>query len=122
MSGAVTAAAVGGAALASGAVTAGTAAAIGLGAGSMVAQSRAAKKGLEQQQRAQAQNLANAKRAQGQAEQSFAAANQKQPNVRGIREAAARQGSGGQSSTMLTGPSGISSGQLSLSGNTILGA
>lgn len=122
MSGAVTAAAVGGAALASGAVTAGTAAAIGLGAGSMVAQNRAAKKGLQQQQRAQAQNLANAKQAQARADQNFRAANQKQPNVRGIREAAARQGSGGQSSTMLTGPSGVASNQLSLSGNTMLGA
>ncbi len=121
MSGAVTAAAVGGAAMGLGA-TAATAAAVGIGAGSMVAQSKAAKKQLNMQERAQAQNLANAKKAQGQAQQAFAAANQKQPNVRGIREAAARQGSGGQSSTMLTGPSGINSSQLSLSGNTILGA
>jgi len=121
MSGAVTAAAVGSAALGLGA-TAATAAAVGIGAGSMIAQSKSAKKQLGMQQRAQAQNLANAKKAQGQAEQNFAAANQKQPNIRGIREAAARQGSGGQSSTMLTGPSGIASSQLSLSGNTMLGA
>ena len=119
MSGAVVAAGVGAAAMGLGA-TALTAAAVGIGAGTMVSQNQNAKKALGAQNAAQAQNVQMAKAAQGQAAEGFAAANRKQPNIRGIQQANERQSRGGQASTMLTGPGGVGNNLLNLGGGSSL--
>lgn len=79
------------------------------------------KKAMENQERAQAQQLAQAQSAQRRSEMAQNAANRRQPDVGGIMERAGQQAGGGPSSTMLTGPGGVDPSQLSLGRSTLLG-
>jgi len=139
MSGAVTAAVVGGAAYGLGA-TAATAVAVGLGAGTLKAQNDNAKESLENQKRAQAQNVAmakealdNQKRAQAEnvalakdaakkQDEALNAANPKRADVAGILGRMRQQGPQGTGNTYLTSPQGVDMANLNLGRNTVLGA
>lgn len=90
--------------------------AIGVGASIYNGQQQASaqKKALTQAQ-TQAQSQANA------ADQAMNAANKKQPDTRNSIDAAMAAGRGGQSGTMLTGPSGVDPNSLSLGKTTLLG-
>ncbi len=133
MSGAVTAAVVGGAAYAATAGTAlaigaGTAAAIGIGAGAMKNQydqgkaaQKSAQQGLQMQQQAQAESV---KQAEAQAEisqQAVNRANRATPDTAAIMSEAGQAAKSGGSGTMLTGPMGVDPNQLALGKNTLLG-
>ena len=76
---------------------------------------------MRNQEKAQAQQLAQAQRQQRQSEMAMNAANRRQPDVSGIMERAGRQAGGGPSATMLTGPGGVDPSQLSLGRSTLLG-
>jgi len=133
MSGAVTAAVVGGAAYAATAGTAlaigaGTAAAIGVGAGAMknqYDQGKAAqasqKKGLEMQQQAQDTAVKQADAQASQSQQAINRSNQASPDTASIMSEAGQAAKGGGAGTMLTGPMGVDPNQLALGKNTLLG-
>ena len=96
--------------------------AVGTGA-SIIAgeQSRKQQKAaLGEQQRAQAQQAAQAAMQQRRSEQRMAGAARREPDVQGIM-AAAQQTQGGPTSTMLTGPMGVSPQDLNLGRSTLLG-
>ena len=127
MSGVVTAAAVGGAALAVGgtAMTIGTAAAIGLGAGAMKNQydqgkaaQAAGEKSLQQQQAAQTQNVQAAEAQASQSQQAMNRANQATPDTAAIMAGAGNKPGG---TTLLTGAGGVDPNALMLGKNTLLG-
>ena len=121
MSGAVTAAVVGGAAYGLGA-TAATAVAVGLGAGTLKAQNDNAKDALENQKRAQAENVAMAKEAAKKQDEALNAANPKRADVAGILGRMRQQGPQGTGNTYLTSPQGVDMANLNLARNTVLGA
>jgi hypothetical protein len=73
------------------------------------------------QEKAQNQARANADRQAAAADQAFNRANQKQPDASAILSASGQAGRPGASSTMLTGPAGITPDMLNLGKNTLLG-
>jgi hypothetical protein len=133
MSGAVTAAVIGGGAYLATAGTAlaigaGTAAAIGLGAGAMKNQYDQGKAAQASQERglalqALAQNDA-VKQADAQAQSSSQAvnrANRATPDTAAIMSEAGQAAKGGGAGTMLTGASGVNPNDLKLGKSTLLG-
>jgi uncharacterized protein HemX len=80
------------------------------------------KKALQQQRQAQTQAEQQALDQQRRSEQAQNAANQKTPDLSAILARAATSGASGVSSTMLTGPGGVSTGGLNLGGKTLLGS
>ena len=74
------------------------------------------------QKSAQQQAMANANAQAKAADEATNRANQKQPDTSAILSAAMQAGKGGQSGTMLTGPSGVQSSDLSLGKSTLLGS
>lgn len=99
----------------SGAVTA-----VAIGTAAVAASSiYSANKQAEAQKSAQRSAEAQAQKQQQQAESEFNRANQKAPDLAGIIASNKRaEGAGG---TMLTGPQGVDTGSLSLGKNTLLG-
>lgn len=127
MSGAVTAAVIGGAAYGLGA-TAVTAAAIGIGGGMLVNQAqqgqaaqKAQQQGLEMQRQAQAQATQAAQAQAKAADQAMNRANRKSPNMSTIGGAGGVSGGNAPSGTMLTGPQGVDTQQMTLGKSTLLG-
>lgn len=84
-------------------------------------QQGAQKKALAQQTQAQQQAEANALSTERKSEVAQNAANQQVPNVAAILARAAKMGNQGISSTMLTGPAGVTA-PLSLGKTTLLGS
>ena len=78
------------------------------------------KQALGEQQRAQADQAKRAAMQQRRSEQAMAGAARREPNVQKIM-AAAQENAGGPSSTMLTGPMGVSPQDLNLGRSTLLG-
>lgn len=114
MSGAITAAAI---------VTA--AAAVGGTVMSAVQGSKQAdaqEKALKSQNTAQGEAKAAALSTARKADLAQNEANQKTPDIASILARAAKDSKGGIGSTMLTGPSGVNPGQLSLGGTSLLGS
>lgn len=114
---AATAAATGAAVVGAAAAAAGAGYSIVAGQEGKKQQQRA----MDQQERAQAQQLAQTQAQQRRSEMAMNAANRRQPDVSGIMERAGQQAGGGPSSTMLTGPGGVDPTQLSLGRSTLLG-
>jgi len=85
-------------------------------------QQGAQKKALKAQTTAQQTAEANALSSERKAAVAENAANKRAPNVASILARAATMGNSGLSSTMLTGPGGVSSGGLDLGKSTLLGA
>lgn len=79
------------------------------------------KQALAAQNQAQQQAEANALSTERKSEVAQNAANQRTPNIAAILQRAATMGSTGLSSTMLTGPTGVSSSSLNLGKSTLLG-
>ena len=79
-------------------------------------------KNAKAQKSAQEQAMANAEKQAKAADEATNRANQKQPDTSAILSAAMQAGKGGQSGTMLTGPSGVQSSDLSLGKSTLLGS
>jgi hypothetical protein len=73
------------------------------------------------QESAQNQARANADRQAAAADQALNRANQKHPDASAILSAAGQAGRAGPSSTMLTGPAGVTPDMLNLGKNTLLG-
>ena len=73
------------------------------------------------QNRSQRQALANSRAAAQSADEANNRANQKRPNANAILSAAQQAARGGMGGTMLTGPQGVSSSELSLGKSTLLG-
>lgn len=84
-------------------------------------QQAAQKKALAQQTQAQQQAEANSLSTERQSAVAENAANQQTPNVAAILARAAQMGNAGLSSTMLTGPTGVTSG-MNLGKATLLGS
>lgn len=114
-----------------GSISLGTLAAV-IGAGAAVASTgygvyagqknqAAQKKALVQQTQAQQTAEANSLSTERQSAIAQNAANQQTPNVSAILARAAQQGNQGLSSTMLTGPGGVTTG-LNLGKSTLLGS
>jgi uncharacterized protein HemX len=80
------------------------------------------KKALAAQNTAQQQAEANSLSTERQSAVAENAANQQKPNVSAILARAATMGNNGLSSTMLTGPTGVSAGNLNLGKQTLLGS
>lgn len=115
----------------SGAITLGTVAAL-VGAGAAVGstaygvyngqkQQGEQKKSLASQNQAQQEAEANSLSTERQAAVAQNAANQQTPNVASILARAAQMGNSGLSSTMLTGPGGVTGG-MPLGKSTLLGS
>jgi uncharacterized protein HemX len=81
----------------------------------------AQKKSLAQQTQAQQQAEQNSLSTERKSEVAENAANQQTPNVSAILARAATMGNNGLSSTMLTGPTGVTSG-MNLGKQTLLGS
>ena len=73
------------------------------------------------QKRAQRQALANSRATAQSADEANNRANQKRPNANATLAAAQQAARGGMGGTMLTGPQGVSSSELSLGKSTLLG-
>jgi len=84
-------------------------------------QQGAQKKALATQNQAQQEAEANTLSTDRMAAVASDAANQQKPNISAILARAATMGSAGLSSTMLTGPAGVTGG-LNLGKNTLLGS
>lgn len=80
------------------------------------------KQALANQNQAQQQAEANALSTERKSEVAQDAANQQKPDVTAILKRAATMGNAGLSSTMLTGPTGVSTGNLNLGKTTLLGS
>lgn len=104
------------------AVAAATAAAAGTGYAVYAGEraSDAQKQAMAEQRQAQSQAAAAAESQRQKSEMAMRAANRRQPDIAGIMQSAAETSSG-PSSTMLTGPSGISPQDLALGRSTLLG-
>lgn len=78
-----------------------------------------------QSNKAQSRSLAESKRqaaaSQQASDQANNKANSKSPDVSGLLGAAGRASGGGQAGTLLTGPQGLASTQLTLGKSTLLG-
>jgi len=81
-----------------------------------------AKQGLEQQAKANDTAIKAATKQAELADQAMNRANPKEADIMGMLDANKTQAKGGQSGTMLTGPSGINPNELLLSKKTLLGA
>jgi len=105
------------------AVAAATAAAAGTGYAVYAGEraSDAQKQAMNEQRQAQQQAATQAASQQRRSAQAMAAANRRQPDMLGIMAGAAEGAGGGPTSTMLTGPSGVSSQDLALGRQTLLG-
>ena len=79
-------------------------------------------KALVQQNTAQQKAEANALSTERQGAVAQNAANQNTPNISAILQRAAQMGNAGLSSTMLTGPGGVNTNNLSLGKSTLLGS
>ena len=73
------------------------------------------------QNRSQRQALANSRATAQSADEANNRANQKRPNANATLAAAQQAARGGMGGTMLTGPQGVSSSELSLGKSTLLG-
>ena len=73
------------------------------------------------QNRSQRQALADSRAAAQSADEANNRANQKRPNANATLAAAQQAARGGMGGTMLTGPQGVSSSELSLGKSTLLG-
>ena len=73
------------------------------------------------QNRSQRQALANSRAAAQSADEANNRVNQKRPNANAILAAAQQAAKGGMGGTLLTGPQGVSSSELSLGKSTLLG-
>lgn len=80
-----------------------------------------AKASAKQQEKAQQQSMQQAQKQEAAADQANNAANMKSPDVGGLLAAAANGNRSGQSSTMLTGASGVDPNKLSLGRSNLLG-
>ncbi len=80
------------------------------------------KKALATQNAAQQQAQSQALSTDRQSAVAQKAANMQTPNVSAILARAAQMGNMGLSSTMLTGPTGVSTGNMNLGKNTLLGS
>lgn len=83
-------------------------------------QAKQQKKSLQMQEQANKQAVATATKQEKSAEENIRAANRKQADVSAILAAA--QETGGGDRTLLTGPTGVDTSQLTLGKNTLLGA
>ena len=101
-----------------------TAAAI-LGAAAMVANTGYSiyegERSATAQHRSQRQALADSRATARSADEANNRANQKRPNANATLAAAQQAARGGMGGTMLTGPQGVSSSELSLGKSTLLG-
>ena len=102
--------------------------ALGLGAagtGYTVAAGESAKnkqaEALKRQEDAQRQAVNAAQGQRKQSEMAMNKANQQQPNIAGIMQAASAASSGGGAGTMLTGPTGVDPNSLALGKSSLLG-
>lgn len=86
------------------------------------AQQGAQKKALASQNEAEQKAEAGSLSTERQSAVAEQAANQQTPNVATILQRAATMGNTGLSSTMLTGPTGVSGSSLNLGKNTLLGS
>ena len=77
---------------------------------------------LGRQQKAQEQAVNAAQGQRKRSEMAMNRANQQQPNVAGIMEAASAASSGGAAGTMLTGPTGVDPNALALGKSSLLGS
>ena len=77
---------------------------------------------LAQQKKAQTQAVNAAQGQRKQSEMAMNRANQQQPNVAGIMEAASAASGGGAAGTMLTGPTGVDPNSLALGRSSLLGS
>ena len=73
------------------------------------------------QNRSQRQALANSRAAAQSADEANNRANQKRPNANAILDSAQQAAKGGMGGTLLTGPQGVSPGEMSLGKSTLLG-
>lgn len=106
-----------------GAAAVGAAAGLGsLGYGIAAGESgkKAQRQALGEQQRAQQEQAARAAIQQRRSEQAIAGAQRREPNVQAIM-AGAQEAATGPTSTMLTGPMGVSPQDLNLGRSTLLG-
>ena len=105
------------------AVAAATAAAAGTGYAVYAGEraSDAQKQAMGEQRQAQQQAATQAASQQRRSAQAMAAANRRQPDMGAIMAGAAEGAGGGPTSTMLTGPGGVSSQDLALGRQTLLG-
>lgn len=74
-----------------------------------------------EQEKAQRLSMAEAQKTAKAADEATNRANRKRPNANAILAAAQQAARGGMGSTMLTGPQGVSSSELSLGKSTLLG-
>lgn len=114
-----------GSALAVGSLAAGAIGATAAGTGYSIyageRANKAQKEAMAEQRQAQTQAAAQAASQQRRSAQAMAAANRRQPDMGAIMAGAAEGAGGGPTSTMLTGPSGVSQQDLSLGRQTLLG-
>ena len=75
----------------------------------------------EAQEKAQRMSMAEAQKTARAADEATNRANQKRPNANAILAAAQQAAKGGVGSTMLTGPQGVNTDELSLGKSTLLG-
>ena len=81
----------------------------------------AQKQAMGEQRQAQQQAATQAASQQRRSAQAMAASNRRQPDMGAIMAGAAEGAGGGPTSTMLTGPSGVSPQDLALGRSTLLG-
>jgi hypothetical protein len=74
-----------------------------------------------EQEKAQRLSMAEAQKTAKAADEATNRANQKRPNANAILAAAQQAARGGLGGTLLTGPQGVSSSELSLGKSTLLG-
>ena len=75
----------------------------------------------EAQEKAQRMSMAEAQKTARAADEATNRANQKRPNANAILAAAQQAAKGGMGGTLLTGPQGVNTGELSLGKSTLLG-
>ena len=73
------------------------------------------------QEKAQRLSMAQARQTAQSADEATNRANQKRPNANAILAAAQQAAKGGMGGTLLTGPQGVNTGELSLGKSTLLG-
>ena len=74
-----------------------------------------------EQEKAQRLSMAEAQKTARAADEATNRANQKRPNANAILAAAQQAAKGGMGGTLLTGPQGVNTGELSLGKSTLLG-
>ena len=73
------------------------------------------------QEKAQRMSMAETQKTARAADEATNRANQKKPNANAILAAAQQAAKGGMGGTLLTGPQGVNTGELSLGKSTLLG-